>query len=414
MTVILSYGMGVESTAILVRWIFEPETRPCSLTDLIVITAQTGDEYADTGRDVERLILPLMRHHGIRYVQLARHGHLEADGITILEDSIAATRVYLQGDYRLSDELRSNGTVPQFGGEHRCSLKFKAFVIETWMKQHQTGPVRHAFGYNADEPARIAKCVEATTRRVAFGFNRDEGKRITRAADYDTPNRVSFFPLEEWGWNRQDCLDYLQARFDSVWQKSACVECPFYALKANALARHPIHPEQVAEAMELELVSLALNPRGTLYPKASLIQITLQNGDKQAARSYRSRLLDSSWSLYRVRRIYHPGKTDGMVNSNRKGPADRAVERLSIFAKRAEAERQLDRLARERDTAIDHGPGLRYVYMERRGKSYPAREEFYTVAPSHVQTKARHGIEWFDRRWNSAQGNLFLKSKAAA
>jgi hypothetical protein len=395
--------MGVESTAILARWMFEPATCPCSLTELIVITAQTGDEYADTGRDVERLILPLMRHHGIRYVQLARHGHLEADGITVLEDSIAPTRVYLRGDYRLSDELRSNGTVPQFGGEHRCSLKFKAFVIETWMTQHLTGPIRHAFGYNAEEPARMLKCVEATTRRVAFGFNRDEEKRITRAADYDTPNRVSFFPLAEWGWNRQDCLDYLQSHFDMVWQKSACVECPFNALRADALTRHRLHPEQVAEAMELELVSLALNPRGTLYPNASLIQITLEHGDRQAARAYRSRLAASSWSLYRVRRIYHPGKTDGIVNPTRKGTADRAVERLSTFPKRAEAERQLDLLARDRDTAIEHGRGLRYVYMERRGKSYPAREEFYTVAPSHVPTKARHGIEWFDRhgtaRW---------------
>ena len=50
---ILSYGMGVESSAILLRWIMSPVTRPCSLEDLIVITSQVGDEYTDTGRDVE-------------------------------------------------------------------------------------------------------------------------------------------------------------------------------------------------------------------------------------------------------------------------------------------------------------------------------------------------------------------------
>lgn len=49
---ILSYGMGVESSAILVRWILSPETRPCPLEDLIVITSQVGDEYKDTGRAV--------------------------------------------------------------------------------------------------------------------------------------------------------------------------------------------------------------------------------------------------------------------------------------------------------------------------------------------------------------------------
>jgi hypothetical protein len=54
----------------------------------------------------------------------------------------------------LSDELRAAGTVPQFGGEHHCSLKFKAFVIETWLNENILGPV-HTFGYNAAEPARI-------------------------------------------------------------------------------------------------------------------------------------------------------------------------------------------------------------------------------------------------------------------
>jgi hypothetical protein len=33
---ILSLGMGVESTAILVRWLTEPATRPCPLDKLIV------------------------------------------------------------------------------------------------------------------------------------------------------------------------------------------------------------------------------------------------------------------------------------------------------------------------------------------------------------------------------------------
>ena len=85
MPTILSYGMGVESSAILVRWIVSPEARPCPLDELIVITAQVGDEYRDTGRDVENHVLPLMRANRIRYVQVARHGHLEADGITVLD-----------------------------------------------------------------------------------------------------------------------------------------------------------------------------------------------------------------------------------------------------------------------------------------------------------------------------------------
>ncbi len=130
MRTILSYGMGVESSAILIRWLQDPTVRPCPLEDLILITAQTGDEYEDTRGDVEAHILPRLRQNSVRYVQLARRGHLEAEGITVLSDTSQPEHLLIKGDYKLSDELRSAGTVPQFGGEHICSLKFKAWVIE--------------------------------------------------------------------------------------------------------------------------------------------------------------------------------------------------------------------------------------------------------------------------------------------
>lgn len=90
----------------------------------------TGDEYEDTGSLIETHILPPMRDFGIRYVQVARAGSKEADGIVVLDDSRQPQRLYLEGAYKVSDELRVNGTVPQFAGVHKCALKFKAFVIE--------------------------------------------------------------------------------------------------------------------------------------------------------------------------------------------------------------------------------------------------------------------------------------------
>jgi hypothetical protein len=59
--VLLSFGLGVESTAILARWVNEPATCPCPLDQLIAITSQTGDEYRDTARDIEAHGLPLIR-----------------------------------------------------------------------------------------------------------------------------------------------------------------------------------------------------------------------------------------------------------------------------------------------------------------------------------------------------------------
>ena len=188
-TTILSYGMGVESTAILLRWCFEEATRPCPLDRLVVITAQVGDEYKDTGSDVETYVLPMMRRHRIRFVQVARHGHREADGISILDDSREPIQVFLDGDYKLSDELKRNGTVPQYGGVHRCALKFKAWVIEQWLEANLRGRAHHAFGYNSEERRRINQSEHAIRERIAFGFNADEGKRIDRSCEYNTLTR---------------------------------------------------------------------------------------------------------------------------------------------------------------------------------------------------------------------------------
>jgi hypothetical protein len=43
--------------------------------------------------------------------------------------------------------------------------------------------------------------------------------------------------------------------------------------------------------------------------------------------------------------------------------------------------------------------------QERTGTTYPAREDFYVVAPAVVQTKARYGLDWFNGKWN--QQDLF-------
>ena len=103
MKTILSFGMGVESSALLLRWMEEPASRDFDLErDLIVITAQTGDEWPDTKMLIEQHLLSRMRSHRIRYVQVARAGHLEADGIVVLADTREPDTVQLEGAYKLS------------------------------------------------------------------------------------------------------------------------------------------------------------------------------------------------------------------------------------------------------------------------------------------------------------------------
>lgn len=407
MRTILSYGMGVESSALLVRWLREPSTRPFSLDELVVITAQTGDQYPDTQWLVETHILPLLREHRVRYVQIARKGPLEADGITILSDTRQPQRLFIEGDYKLSDELRINGTVPQFGGTHRCSLKAKVFPIESWMRDYYPYTAHHAFGYNAEETKRIEKSLAADSKRVAFGFNAEEGKRIERTREYDTPLRISIFPLLDWRWNRRSCLEYLWEQFGVTWAKSACVYCPFNRLSEDAIERHKAHPAEVAHALMLEHVSLSMNPRGTLYPAKALIQITLASGNQAAIETFKTHLNTAEWAVYRVRRLYHPAKDkNGIVHFDKKGSAIRAVERLNDSLTRAEAESRLRDLISP-GCEVTERRGITYVYRQRCGEVYPTREEFLVAAPAVVAAKARYGMEWFERQWDSPQLSLF-------
>ena len=137
----------MDSTAILLRCILEPASRPCPLENITVITSMTGDEFEDTERDVTTYILPMLREHSVRFVQVARHGAKEADGITILSGTRKPDTLYIKGDYKLSDELAASGVVPSYSGVHKCSLKAKAWVIETWLDNHYDNRAfGHAFG----------------------------------------------------------------------------------------------------------------------------------------------------------------------------------------------------------------------------------------------------------------------------
>jgi hypothetical protein len=59
--------------------------------------------------------------------------------------------------------------------------------------------------------------------RVVFGFNADEGIRISKAQKYDTSLRQGWYPLVEWGMNREACLRYLKEVTGETWLKSACI-----------------------------------------------------------------------------------------------------------------------------------------------------------------------------------------------
>jgi hypothetical protein len=405
---VMSNGLGVESAAILLRWINEPDSRDFALKDLIVITAMTGREWPDTIQKFEQHMLPLFRKHGIRFVQVARAGHLEEEGIIVLNDSRAPSKVFAEGAYTLTQELLSAGTVPQFGGEHRCSLKFKAFAIETWLKQNVERSVRHTFGYNCQEMSRVLDSEKAIGARVTFGFNSGELGRVAGAQEYDRPTRIGHYPLPEWGWDRAQCVLYIKLMLGVDWDKSACPYCPFAQVTAAFLERQKRFPEETALAMFLERISLAMNPRGQLFKKQPLYVVVEKSGNVAAFQAFDRLMEQHRWALYRVRRIYQAkpiydgiGKKRKLIghDPSKKGTARRCVQKIQEFATCQDAQQPITELAQQRGVALRESHGLHFLVIGECGTSYPTSEEFFVCAPAVVDTKARYGIEHFDSKW---------------
>jgi hypothetical protein len=285
-TPVLSYGMGVESTGILVRWILDPSSRDFDLDDLIVVTAQTGHEFADTKDLVETYLLPLLRHHGIRWVQIARAANSSTAGIVILSDTRSPEVCYTAGAYTLGQELEAAGTVPEVAkGRRKCSQKSKGAPLDEWIDKELNGRLyRHFIGFNANEP-----------------------KRVTCDLSYTNVERHSEYPLVEWGWSREATQDYLRSVFGIPWKKSCCSFCPFSGGKEEMMERYRVFPQQAAEALMLEYVSMALNPRMTLFSGKSLLSSIRADGNARALEIFHHMLSVEEWAIYRVRRIYFNG-----------------------------------------------------------------------------------------------------------
>jgi hypothetical protein len=366
-TVILSYGMGVDSTAILLRWLEDPSSRDFDLKDLIVLTAHTGDEYPDTKRDVEAHVLPRLRAAGVRFVQVARGGPYEKDGIVVLSDSTTPTTLHTEGAYKLSDELMTAGTVPARRGTQKlCTQKFKGWVLDQWVMGELKGkPFRHVVGFESEETERVEK---------------DQGyTRLARKASY---------PLVEWNWNRAKCIEYIQGVTGIAWKKSACVQCPFASLKGSGCVdRFRENPESAAKALAIEYMSLVLNPRMGIFGDRTLRQVVENSDNPQAIATFQKRLDDQkTWAVYRVRRAYV-------------GKAKASRELTTIFTgTREEAKQKL--LEMNLGFAEVDKHGILRAYRERRVENvYPAREEMLVLGPAGVPDKVERTT--FDRRWNA-------------
>ncbi|HVX32584.1 MAG TPA: hypothetical protein VHA80_05525 [Solirubrobacterales bacterium] len=394
MSVVLSYGLGVDSTALLLRWLEEPGCRDFPLSELLVVTAMTGDEWPLTGALVEAHVLPRLRDAGVRYAQVARGGRRQAEGIVVLEDSVGAERLHLAGAYRLSEEMTAAGTVPQTGGNRLCSMKFKGWVIDTYLARNAPEATRHAFGYESGEVGRAERCAGRMPGRLAFGFGAAEAGRARRASEYDSAGRRAEFPLIEWGWDRDACRRHIeQVTGVADWPKSACVYCPFAltsrAGRARSLSRFDTRPESALEALMLERRSLCLNPRGGLIAGERLERLIAAERPAIAA-AFEERLEAAPHSVYEVRRVWLP-------RTGEPGKVGTVYRELRVLG--TGSRRRCESLLRRRGE-VDGADGIARVYRLRAGPTLPRREHFLVAGPAGAEAKARPG---FADAWRAAE-----------
>ncbi|MEU6190748.1 hypothetical protein [Nocardia sp. NPDC047038] len=373
MPICWSFGLGVESAAGVTRTLLDPDFRPpqllADLSNLIVMVAQTGDEWASTCDLVAAHILPLLAARRVRLVEVARAGPKVADGIVVLQDTRTPTRLHPDPDehgfYALSAEHRGNGVMPSQGGR-ACSAKAKGQPLDAWRATHLgPRPYLHAVGFNHDEFGRIER--DASVRM---------GGR-----------RYPIYPLHSAGMSRAMCQGYLFGLFGVWWPKSCCRQCCFVSVPSwpDQLARYRAHPDEAFRHLVDEYCALALNHRSGLFGPGKSLRDRLRADGAHEVHALADAAMDAcEWAVYRVRRCY-----------SARAQAWRAVEVIHR-ADRAGTQRFVAELADSLKIAARTDGEHSRLWLTEETQGYPRLEEFFVAAPNTINPKKRSG---FEARW---------------
>lgn len=190
---VVSYGLGVDSTAMLIG-LARRGIRP----DLILF-ADTGGEKEETYA-YRQIIDAWLLVRGFPTVTVVRN---------------------IVGDFKnwppyhtLEENCLTNGTLPSLAfGFKSCSLKWKVAPQDRYLKTWQPalacwaagGKVRKAIGFDAG-PCDI--------------------RRRNHAGDPNDPRFDYWYPLQEWRWDRERCARVIANAGLPVPPKSSCFFCP--------------------------------------------------------------------------------------------------------------------------------------------------------------------------------------------
>ena len=181
MPVVLTYGGGTNSSAILVELIKRGYPAP----DLIV--------FADTGAERPHTYA----HIGIMSMYAQNNGYPE---ILIVKNNQPSKK---GGLYEMC--------------MHYGRLPAVAYGFKSCSYQYKIEPVRKLI------EDRLGK---KTTYLKIVGYDSGESRRVSSAAGKETEYQTNWYPLIEWGMGRDECIDSLIGAGVPIAGKSSCFMCP--------------------------------------------------------------------------------------------------------------------------------------------------------------------------------------------
>ena len=231
MTIYLSLGAGVDTTAIILM----PDVM--DKTDFVIF-ADTGSENPETYDYLNNIIKPYLEK--IQKPLVIVHGEeiINNKPVTNMEEAY----------------LGWNAIPVRF--MRHCTDKWKIRPMQRYLKEHYpNGNLIKIIGFAFDEIQRV-KCQTGET----------------------------WYPLIEKKMTREDCIRYIQSRGFPVPPKSGCFYCPFQRINQWKELRSN-HPDLWQRAIELE-------KNGSHYPEMTLSNfkrhgkpLTLEEVDKKLGTS---------------------------------------------------------------------------------------------------------------------------------
>lgn len=249
---IVSYGGGVQSTALLV---LAAERR---IDYPVFLFANVGDdsEHPATLEYVRNVAIPYGAEHGIEVTELQwvrKDGTIQTLRESIVNDHTADVKA----PFFIADK-NGKGTP----GTRACTSRWKIEVVARRTR---------AMGATEENPAVVA--IGISTDEVERANGRSQAKHETRS-----------YPLLELGLDRNRCESVIAAAGLPVPPKSSCYFCPYHSMETwHRMARD--EPELFDKAAELERIVLAkraAHGRNPLYLTRHLIPLTeVINTDQQ-------------------------------------------------------------------------------------------------------------------------------------